>query len=53
MAREIKTTPVIRGKDAVNFYRKLDENRNKKADRETLLRIEQSVHFFKQTPNVQ
>jgi hypothetical protein len=46
MARDIKPTPVIRGKDAVNFYKKLEANRYKKADKNTLLQIEQSVKFF-------
>lgn len=47
MARDIKPTPVIWGKDAANFYKKLAENRNKKADKETLLRIDRSVKFFR------
>ncbi len=46
MARDIKPTPVIWGKDAVNFYKKLEENRYKKADKEMLSRIEKSVQFF-------
>jgi len=46
MARDIKPTPVIWGKDAVKFFKKMEENRHKKADKETLLRIEQSVKFF-------
>jgi hypothetical protein len=47
MAREIKTTPVIKGKDAQNFYHKLEANKNKKVDRTVMQRIEQSVLFFK------
>jgi hypothetical protein len=47
MARDIKATPIIRGKDAVIFYKKLEENKSKKADKDTMLRIEQSVRFFK------
>ncbi|GHS96641.1 hypothetical protein FACS189421_02060 [Bacteroidia bacterium] len=47
MARDIKSTPVIRGKDAISFYKKLEENKYKKVDKDTLLRIEQSVEFFK------
>ena len=46
MARDIKPTPVIWGKDAVNFYKKLEENKHKKADKETLARIERSVKSF-------
>ncbi len=47
MARDIKPTPVIwDNKDAANFYKKLEENRHKKADKETLSRIERSVRFF-------
>jgi hypothetical protein len=46
MARDIKTTPLIKGKDAVNFYKKLEESNTKKVDMATLHRIEQSVKFF-------
>ena len=46
MAREIKATPIIRGKDAVVFFNKLEENKNKKVDREVLWAIEQSAKYF-------
>jgi hypothetical protein len=46
MARDIKTTPLIKGKDAIKFYQKLEESNNKKVDTATLHRIEQSVKFF-------
>ena len=46
MARDIKPTPVIWGKDAVNIYKKIEENRHKKADKEILSRIDRSVKFF-------
>ena len=46
MARDIGPTPVVWGKDAANFYKKMEENRHKKADKEILSRIEQSVKFF-------
>jgi hypothetical protein len=46
MAREIEVTPVIKGKDAVNFWKKLNENKNKKVDKSVLSRIEQSVKFL-------
>ncbi len=49
MARDIKTTPIIRGKDAVNFYKKLEENKNKKIDTVTMLRIEQNSQMIRST----
>lgn len=32
MAKPIKITPVLRGRDAINFYTKLEENKTKKVD---------------------
>jgi hypothetical protein len=52
MAREIKTTPVIRGKNALDFYSKLEANRNKKVEKSVLSRIRQSVDSFKYSENV-
>jgi hypothetical protein len=52
MAREIKTTPVIRGKNALDFYKKLEANKNKKVEKSVLLRIRQSVDSFKYSGNV-
>ena len=46
MARDIKTTPVVRGKDAVRFFKELEENRNKVVDRSVLDRIEESVKYL-------
>ena len=46
MAREIKATPIIQGKDAAAFFNKLEENKNKKVDREVLWEIEQSAKYF-------
>ena len=37
MAKPIKNTPVLKGKDAINFYAKIEENRSKKVDRATLI----------------
>jgi hypothetical protein len=39
MAQDIKPTPVIRGKDAINFAKKLEDNKTKKVDKEILLTI--------------
>jgi hypothetical protein len=43
MAKPIKNTPVLEGKDAINFFAKLEENRNKKVDRAHLLAIRESA----------
>jgi hypothetical protein len=39
MAKPIKNTPVLEGKDAINFYTKLEENKNKKVDSAALSAI--------------
>jgi len=43
MAKPIKNTPVLEGKDAVNFFIKLQENKDKKADRTHLSDIRESA----------
>ena len=43
MAKPIKNTPVLEGKDAVNFFTKLEENKDKKVDRARLLAIRESA----------
>jgi hypothetical protein len=46
MARDIKTTPVVRGQDAVRFYHELEKNRNKVIDESVLKRIEVSAQYI-------
>ena len=46
MARDIKTTPIIFGQDAVRFYRELEKNQNRIVDRTVLERIEESSHYI-------
>ncbi len=36
MAKPIKNTPVLRGKEAINFYKSIDSNRDKKVSADTL-----------------
>jgi hypothetical protein len=43
MAKPIKNTPVLEGKDAVNFFAKLRENRDKKVDKAYLLSIREEA----------
>jgi hypothetical protein len=43
MAKPIKITPVLKGTDAVNFFKKLDENKLKKVDNTYLLAIRNSA----------
>jgi hypothetical protein len=43
MAKPIKSTPILKGKDAINFYAKLEENKSKKVDKATLLAIRESA----------
>lgn len=43
MAKPIKMTPVLSGKDAVNFLNIIKSNSDKKASREYLLEIRESA----------
>lgn len=43
MAKPIQSTPVLKGKDAVNFLRQIEENKNKKADKSLLEDIRNSA----------
>ena len=43
MSRPIKNTPVLKGKDAVNFFAALEKNKNKKIDRACLLAIRENA----------
>ena len=43
MAKPIKNTPILKGKDAINFYAKLEENKSKKVDKATLLAIREGA----------
>lgn len=47
MAKPIKVTPVLRGKDAVNFLKTINENRHKKVSEEVLLDIRAVAKKFK------
>jgi len=46
MAKPIKNTPVLEGKDAINFFNKLEENRNKKVNKGLLSAIRESARQF-------
>jgi hypothetical protein len=43
MSRPIKNTPVLKGKDAINFFATIDQNRDKKVDKSYLLSIRESA----------
>jgi hypothetical protein len=47
MAKPIKNTPVLKGKDALSFYAKLEADKDKKVDRATLLAIRESAIQFR------
>jgi len=47
MAKPIKITPVLRGKDAINFLNKLDSQNNKKVSKESLLSIREDAQKLK------
>jgi hypothetical protein len=48
MAKPIKNTPVLRGKEAVNFYKSIDSNRDKKVSVETLTSIRTDASRLKE-----
>lgn len=43
MVKPIKITPVLKGKDALNFFSKMEENKNKKVDKQYLESILQEA----------
>ncbi|HEX7357939.1 MAG TPA: hypothetical protein VF270_09545 [Ignavibacteriaceae bacterium] len=47
MAKPIKITPVLKGKDAVNFLNKLDIQSHKKVSRDFLLSIRKDAQKLK------
>lgn len=47
MAKPIKVTPVLKGQDAANFLKQVDENRNKKVSADVLLDIRNVAKQFK------
>lgn len=46
MAKPIKVTPVLKGRDALKFYAHLDSNKNKKVDKETIAEIQKTAELF-------
>lgn len=40
MAKPIKNTPVLRGKEAVDFYKSIDSNKDKKVSTDALTSIQ-------------
>lgn len=47
MAKPIKHTPVLKGRDARNFYIKMEENKDKKVDVNYLMSIRQEAQKLK------
>lgn len=47
MAKSIKETPVLYGKDAQKFSEKIAENASKKAPAEEIKRVMDNYHHFK------
>lgn len=39
MAKPIKHTPILKGKDAINFFAQMEENKSKKVDFKSVLSI--------------
>lgn len=48
MAKPIKNTPVLRGREAVNFYNTIDSNREKKVSVGTLTAIRTDASKLKE-----
>lgn len=53
MAKPIKNTPTLEGKDAITFFEKLKENKNKKVDKAYLLSILEQAQQLKSILKVQ
>ena len=47
MAKPINHTPVVKGKDAVNFYNHIQENKDKKVDDATITSIKKDANLLK------
>ena len=52
MAKAIKITPVLKGIDALNFFKKLTQNSSKKANAETLGAIKHDAKKLRRILNV-
>jgi hypothetical protein len=48
MAKPIKNTPVLKGKEAVNFYKTIDLNRDKKVSVDSLTTIQTDANKLKE-----
>lgn len=48
MAKPIKNTPVLKGKEAVDFYKTIDLNRDKKASIDSLTAIRTDANKLKE-----
>lgn len=47
MAKPIKNTPVLTGKDAINFSTIIKNNKDKKVSKEELLAVKEAGQLFK------
>jgi hypothetical protein len=43
MAKPIKNTPVLKGRDAINFFNALEQNKDKKIDKNILMSIREDA----------
>lgn len=46
MAKPIKITPVLRGRDAINFYNRLEENKNQTVSKDFLKSVIEAAEKF-------
>jgi hypothetical protein len=46
MAKPIKATPILTGKEALEFLKQIEENKNKKVSKEELDRIMETSKLF-------
>lgn len=47
MAKPIKQTPVVKGKDAINFFAKMESNKSKTIDIKTVMSIREDAQKLK------
>ncbi|WP_161595801.1 hypothetical protein [Flavobacterium pectinovorum] len=48
MAKPIKNTPVLKGKEAVDFYKTIDLNKDKKVSMDSLAAIQTDANKLKE-----
>ncbi len=46
MAKPIKKTPILKGKDAINFHNLIESNKGKKVDKQTFTAFQKNAQLL-------